>query len=59
MSTMKAWFAKQFVMEDLDEPNYVLSIQIIHDKKNKSVTLSQTSHIDKILSRCNMQDVEK
>lgn len=51
ITTTKLWFAKQFDMNDLVEVNYILGIQIIHAKKNKSMALSQVSYIDKILTR--------
>ena len=59
MKTSKVWLVKEFDMKDLGKANYVLGIQIIHDQKNKPIAFTQTLYIDKILSRCNMQDSKK
>ena len=56
MSTTKVWLTKQFNMKDLSKENYVFRIQIIRERKNMLIALSQTSHVNKILSRFNMQD---
>ena len=46
-------------MKDFWKTNYVLGIQIIFNRKNKSITLFQTSYAEKILSRFNMKDIKK
>ena len=46
-------------MKDLGEANYVLRIQLIRDRKNRFLALSQASYIDKILARFSMQNSEK
>ena len=46
-------------MKDLGEVQYVLSIKIIRDRKNKIITLSQENCIYGILSKYNMQDSKK
>ena len=46
-------------MKDLGEANYILRIQIIRDRKNKILALSQASYIDKVLARFSMQDSKK
>ena len=38
-------------MKDLGEASYILWIQIIQDKKNKLLALSQASYIDNVLTR--------
>ena len=58
MSIAKVWVSKKFYM-DLGEQNYMLGIQIIHNRENRSITLSQASHIDKILFRFKMQDLKR
>ena len=57
--TVKIWLAKQFDIEDLRETNYMLRIQIIRDRKNRFIALSQASYIDKILTRFYVQDFKK
>ena len=59
LSNVKKWLAEQFQMKDLGEASYVLGIQIIRDRKNKLLALSQASYIDKILARFSMQDSKK
>ena len=46
-------------MKDLGDVSYILSIQVIRDRKNRTIALSQASYIDKILSRFSMQDTKK
>ena len=46
-------------MKDLGEAQFVLGIQIIRNRKNKTLALSQASYIDKMLIRYKMQDSKK
>ena len=46
-------------MKDLGKASYILGIQIIRDRKNKLLALSQASYIDKVLARFSMQDSKK
>ncbi|KAL2475192.1 Retrovirus-related Pol polyprotein from transposon TNT 1-94 [Abeliophyllum distichum] len=55
----KAWLAQQFHMKDLGEASYILGIQILRDRKNKLLALSQATYIDKILVIFAMQDSKK
>ncbi|KAK1570823.1 hypothetical protein Q3G72_007594 [Acer saccharum] len=59
LTLVKEWLAKQFDMKDLGEASFILSIQVIRDRKNKTIALSQASYIDKILFRFSMQDSKK
>ena len=59
LSNVKKWLAEQFQMKDLGEASYILGIQIIRDRKNKILALSQASYIDKVLARFLMQDSKK
>ena len=59
LSNVKKWLAEQFQMKDLGEASYILGIQIIRDRKNKLLELSQASYIDKVLARFSMQDSKK
>ncbi|KAK1552621.1 hypothetical protein Q3G72_020490 [Acer saccharum] len=59
LTSVKEWLAKQFDMKDLGEASFILGIQVIRDRKNKTIALSQASYIDKILSRFSMQDSKK
>ena len=44
-----------FDMKDLGEASYVLGIQILRDRANDILKLSQSTYIDRILKRFNMQ----
>ncbi|KAK0585925.1 hypothetical protein LWI29_036357 [Acer saccharum] len=46
-------------MKDMGEASFILGIQVIRDRKNRTIALSQASYIDKILSRFSMQDSKK
>ncbi|KAK4847407.1 hypothetical protein QYF36_001527 [Acer negundo] len=59
LTSVKEWLAKQFDMKDLGEASYIIGIQVIRDRKNRTITLSQASYIDKILFRFSMQDSKK
>ncbi|KAK0574738.1 hypothetical protein LWI29_028303 [Acer saccharum] len=59
LTSVKEWLAKQFDMKDLGEASFILGIQVITDRKNRTIALSQASYIDKILSRFSMQDSKK
>ena len=45
--------------ERLGEASYILGIQIVRDRKNKLLALSQASYIDKVLARFSMQNSKK
>ena len=59
LPNVKKWLAEQFQMKDLEKASYILGIQIIRDRKNKLLALSQASYIDKVLVRFSMQDSKK
>ena len=59
LSNVKKWLVEQFQMKDLGEASYILGIQIIRDRKNKLLALSQASYIDKVLAQFSMQDSKK
>ena len=46
-------------MKDLGNTNYILGIQILRDRKNKMLALSQVTYIDKVLTRFSMQNSKK
>lgn len=59
LTLVKVWLTKQFQMKDLGEASYVLGIRIFRDRKNKMLSLSQASYIDKILEKHCMQNSKK
>ena len=59
LTEVKDWLATQFKMKDLGNANYVLGIQILRDRKNRVLALSQATYIDKVLTRFSMQNSKK
>ena len=59
LSDVNNWLSTQFQMKDLGEESYVLGIQIIRDRKNKFLALSQAAYIDKVLERFSMKNSKK
>ncbi|KAA0047788.1 gag/pol protein [Cucumis melo var. makuwa] len=56
---LKKWLATQFKMKDLGNAQYILGIQIVRNRKKKTLAMSQTSYIDKMLLRYKMQNFKK
>ena len=46
-------------MNDLGNTNYVLGIQILRDRKNKMLAISQATYIDKVVARLLMKNSKK
>ena len=59
LTEVKDWLATQFKMKDLGNANYVLGIQILRDRKNRVLALSQATYIDKVFTRFSMQNSKK
>ncbi|KAA0064149.1 gag/pol protein [Cucumis melo var. makuwa] len=59
LTDIKKWLATQFQMKDLGNAQYVLGIQIIRNRKNKTLAISQTSYINEMLLRYKMQNSKK
>ncbi|TYK22575.1 gag/pol protein [Cucumis melo var. makuwa] len=59
LTDVKTWLVAQFQMKDLGEAQYVIGIQIIRDRKNKTLALSQATYIDKMLVRYSIQNSKK
>ena len=59
LSSVKVWLSQQFDMKDLEEASHVLGIRLYRDCQKRMLGLSQTSYIDQILVRYNMQDSKK
>ena len=56
VQTLKAQLAKEFDMKDLGPANKILGMQILRDRKDRKIWLSQKNYLRKILQRFNMQD---
>ncbi|KAA0037569.1 gag/pol protein [Cucumis melo var. makuwa] len=59
LTDIKEWLATQFQMKDLGNAQYVLGIQIVRNRKNRTLAMSQTSYIDRMLSRYKMHNSKK
>jgi hypothetical protein len=53
---LKSQLEKEFEMSDLGELNYCLGVQFQRDRKTHTITMSQTSYIEEVLRRFNMED---
>ncbi|KAL0560594.1 hypothetical protein IC582_001003 [Cucumis melo] len=56
---IKKWLAMQFEMKDLGNAQYVLGIQIVRNRKNRTLVMYQASYIDKMLFRYKIQNSKK
>ena len=59
LSSFKVWLSNQFGMKDLEEASHILGIKLMRDREKRMLGLSQSSYIDHILTRYNMQDSKK
>lgn len=55
----KIMLSSNFAMNDLGQAHYVLRIEIMRDRKNKFLGLSQKGYIERVLARFNMEDCNK
>ena len=59
LTDVKKCLVEKFQKKDLGQASYVLGIQIIRDRKNILLALSQASYIDKVMARFSMQNSKK
>ncbi|TYK24002.1 gag/pol protein [Cucumis melo var. makuwa] len=59
LTDIEKWLATQFQMKYLGDAQYVLGIQIVRNRKNRTLVMSQASYIDKMLSRYKIQKSNK
>ena len=58
INRLKKYLGSKFAMKDLGPAQQILGMQIMRDRKNKSLWLSQEKYIKKVLDRFNMKDVK-
>lgn len=58
MQRVKAEFSKRFKMKDLGDATEFLGLRIARDRNKRTLHLSQTSYIDKVLERFRMSDAK-
>lgn len=56
INRLKKDVGSKFVMKDLGPTQQILGMQIMCDRKNKRLWLSQEKYIKKVLDRFNMKD---
>ena len=56
MTFVKVWLSKTFLMKDLGEATYILEIRVYRDRLKRTIGLSQSLYLEKVLKRFNMLD---
>lgn len=59
LESVKSSLTNSFSMKDLGEATHILGIKIYRDRSRRLIGLSQSTYIDKVLNRFNMQDSKK
>ena len=59
LDNIKAYLNKCFSMKDLGEAAYILGIKIYRDRSRRLIGLSQSTYLDKILKKFNMDQSKK
>ncbi|KAK8670028.1 hypothetical protein V6N13_104794 [Hibiscus sabdariffa] len=59
LQSVKAWLSSCFSMKDLGETTYILGVKIYRDRSRRLLGLSQSTYIDKVLKRFNMEASKK
>jgi len=59
MEDVKSSLRKSFSMKDLGEASYILGIKIYRDRSKPLIGLSQSTYIDKVLNRFNMNESKR
>ena len=54
LESIKAYLNKSFSMKDLGEAAYILGMKIYRDRSRRLIGLSQSTYLDKILKKFNM-----
>src|SRR3954468_22300926 len=59
LDSIKAYLNKSFSMKDLGEAAYILGINIYRDRSRRLIGLSQSTYLDKMLKKFNMDQSKK
>jgi len=59
LGSVKTSLENSFSMKDFGEVAYILGIRIYRDRSRRLIGLSQSTYIDNVLKRFNMQDSKK
>src|SRR6516162_5228628 len=59
LQSVKTWLSVKFSMMDLGETAFILAIKIYRDRSKRLLGLSQSTYIDKVLKRFNMEQSKR
>ncbi|KAK8686057.1 hypothetical protein V6N13_125084 [Hibiscus sabdariffa] len=59
LQSVKAWLSSCFSMKDLGEAAYILGVKIYRDRSRRLLGLRQSTYIDKVLKKFNMETSKK
>src|SRR6516165_5133589 len=59
LQSVKTWLSLKFSMKDLGEAAFILGIKIYRDRSKRLIGLSQSTYIDKVLKRFNMEQSKR
>ncbi|KAG8501098.1 hypothetical protein CXB51_003177 [Gossypium anomalum] len=59
LQSIKTWLGSCFSMKDLGEATYILGVRIYRDRSRQLLGLSQSTYIDKVLKRFNMEESKR
>ena len=59
LKSVKDYLNNSFSMKDLGEAAYILGIKIYRDRSRRLIALSQSTYLEKIVKKFNMQDAKK
>ena len=59
LNNIKGYLNKNFSMKDLGEAAYILGIKIYRDRSRRLIGLSQSTYLDKVLNKFNMDQSKK
>ena len=55
LKAVKTWLGSNFSMKDLGDASYILGMRINRERSSRMIGLSQSTYIDKVLHRFEMQ----
>ena len=59
LQNVKIWLSSQFSMKDLREVSYILEMKVYKDRSKRLLSLFQSTYIDTMLKRFNMENFKK
>ncbi|KAL0386388.1 UNVERIFIED_CONTAM: Retrovirus-related Pol polyprotein from transposon RE1 [Sesamum latifolium] len=59
LGDIKAWLSTQFSIKDMGEASYILGIKVYRDRSRRMLGLTQSSYIEKVLKRFQMENSKR